>query len=83
MCLARSKTEPRLFTSPFMGEAGEGAVSLRPCSFNLSPPYCAQTENIVLPLHREITDWFAGKGWAPRAHQLAVLEATEAGDWRC
>jgi len=33
-----------------------------------------------LPLHHEITDWFAGKGWAPRAHQLAVLEATEAGD---
>jgi ATP-dependent Lhr-like helicase len=33
-----------------------------------------------LPLRSEITDWFAGKGWAPRAHQLAVLEATEAGD---
>ena len=33
-----------------------------------------------MPLRSEITDWFAGKGWAPRAHQLAVLEATEAGD---
>jgi ATP-dependent Lhr-like helicase len=32
-----------------------------------------------LPLHPQITDWFAGKGWAVRKHQLDVLEATEAG----
>ena len=32
-----------------------------------------------MPLHPQITDWFAGKGWAPRKHQLDVLEATEAG----
>jgi ATP-dependent helicase Lhr and Lhr-like helicase len=32
-----------------------------------------------VPLHPQITDWFAHKGWAPRAHQLDVLEATEAG----
>nr|WP_248307248.1 MULTISPECIES: ligase-associated DNA damage response DEXH box helicase [unclassified Devosia] len=25
-----------------------------------------------------ITDWFASKGWAPRAHQLAVLESWNA-----
>jgi ATP-dependent Lhr-like helicase len=24
-------------------------------------------------------DWFADKGWSPRAHQLALLEAAEAG----
>jgi ATP-dependent Lhr-like helicase len=33
-----------------------------------------------VPLHPRIADWFAKKGWAPRAHQLAVLEATEAGE---
>lgn len=32
-----------------------------------------------MPLHAQITEWFASKGWAPRAHQLDVLEATEAG----
>ncbi|MDB5621473.1 MAG: helicase, partial [Devosia sp.] len=26
-----------------------------------------------------ITQWFAGKGWAPRAHQLAVLDSWNAG----
>ena len=24
--------------------------------------------------------WFAARGWAPRAHQLDVLEAAEAGE---
>jgi ATP-dependent helicase Lhr and Lhr-like helicase len=33
-----------------------------------------------VPLHPSIVDWFAAKGWAPRPHQLDVLEATEAGD---
>ncbi len=33
-----------------------------------------------MPLHPSIVDWFATKGWAPRPHQLDVLEATEAGD---
>ncbi|MBD0275334.1 MAG: DEAD/DEAH box helicase, partial [Acetobacteraceae bacterium] len=23
--------------------------------------------------------WFAGRGWAPRPHQLALVEAAEAG----
>ncbi|WP_374626805.1 DEAD/DEAH box helicase, partial [Devosia sp.] len=32
-----------------------------------------------LPLHPEIQRWFAAKGWTPRAHQLEVLAATEAG----
>ena len=32
-----------------------------------------------MPLRPEITGWFASKGWAPRKHQLSVLEATEAG----
>ncbi|WP_423069023.1 ligase-associated DNA damage response DEXH box helicase [Devosia sp. CN2-171] len=32
-----------------------------------------------MSLRPEITDWFAQKGWAPRQHQLSVLEATEAG----
>jgi len=32
-----------------------------------------------LPLHPEIERWFAAKGWTPRAHQLEVLAATEAG----
>ncbi|HUT49170.1 MAG TPA: ligase-associated DNA damage response DEXH box helicase [Alphaproteobacteria bacterium] len=25
-------------------------------------------------------DWFAGRGWAPHAHQLAMLEAAKAGE---
>lgn len=33
----------------------------------------------AVPLHPKISDWFARAGWAPRAHQLAVLTATEAG----
>jgi ATP-dependent helicase Lhr and Lhr-like helicase len=33
-----------------------------------------------LPLHPAIDQWFAAKGWAPRAHQLAVLAATAAGE---
>jgi ATP-dependent Lhr-like helicase len=32
-----------------------------------------------LPLNPTITDWFARKGWAPRAHQLAVLGAWNQG----
>ncbi|MDP1731194.1 MAG: ligase-associated DNA damage response DEXH box helicase [Devosia sp.] len=32
-----------------------------------------------MPLHPTISEWFASKGWEPRAHQLDVLEATEAG----
>ena len=32
-----------------------------------------------MPLHPIIESWFASKGWAPRAHQLEVLEATAAG----
>ena len=32
-----------------------------------------------MALQPQIAEWFASKGWAPRAHQLDVLEATEAG----
>ncbi|MDX2155326.1 MAG: DEAD/DEAH box helicase, partial [Hyphomicrobiaceae bacterium] len=31
-----------------------------------------------MPLHPTIANWFEQKGWAPRTHQLAVLDATEA-----
>ncbi len=31
-----------------------------------------------MPLHPQIADWFAGKGWAPRKHQLDVLASWEA-----
>ena len=30
-------------------------------------------DRMPLPLHPTIADWFARKGWAPRAHQLDVL----------
>jgi ATP-dependent helicase Lhr and Lhr-like helicase len=30
-------------------------------------------------LDKKIADWFVGKGWAPRDHQLDVLEAARAG----
>ena len=33
-----------------------------------------------MPLAPIITDWFAGKGWAPREHQLAVLSAWRDGE---
>ena len=32
-----------------------------------------------MPLNPTIADWFARKGWTPRAHQLDVLAAHEAG----
>ncbi|MFC0010698.1 ligase-associated DNA damage response DEXH box helicase [Devosia nitrariae] len=32
-----------------------------------------------LELHPTIAAWFAGKGWAPRQHQLDVLESWQAG----
>ncbi|RUT34505.1 ligase-associated DNA damage response DEXH box helicase [Arsenicitalea aurantiaca] len=32
----------------------------------------------MAPLPGIIEDWFRAKGWAPRAHQLAVLEASQA-----
>ena len=32
------------------------------------------------PLPARFADWFAARGWTPRAHQLAVLEATRSGD---
>ncbi|WP_194150977.1 ligase-associated DNA damage response DEXH box helicase [Sphingomonas glacialis] len=33
----------------------------------------------VFDLPAPITDWFAAKGWAPRAHQLAMLDVARAG----
>ncbi|WP_417310729.1 ligase-associated DNA damage response DEXH box helicase [Devosia sp.] len=32
-----------------------------------------------MPLHPQIEDWFAGRGWSPRQHQRDVLAATQAG----
>ena len=29
---------------------------------------------------QHIQNWFAARGWAPRPHQLAVLEHAAAGD---
>jgi ATP-dependent Lhr-like helicase len=31
-------------------------------------------------LPKVFADWFAARGWTPRAHQLAMLEAAEAGE---
>ncbi len=31
-------------------------------------------------LPQRFVDWFAGRGWTPRAHQLAVLAAARAGE---
>jgi len=31
------------------------------------------------PLPAALADWFAGKGWSPRRHQLAMLKAARAG----
>ena len=31
------------------------------------------------PLPARFADWFASRGWAPRAHQLAVLQAARGG----
>ncbi|MGY2734862.1 ligase-associated DNA damage response DEXH box helicase [Sphingomonas sp. UYP23] len=33
----------------------------------------------VSDLPAPITDWFAAKGWAPRAHQVAMLDVARAG----
>ncbi len=33
-----------------------------------------------LSLPQPITDWFTAKGWAPRRHQLAMLDVARAGD---
>ncbi|MBA3405366.1 MAG: DEAD/DEAH box helicase, partial [Gemmatimonadaceae bacterium] len=32
------------------------------------------------PLPESIDNWFAARGWAPRRHQLAMLDAARAGD---
>jgi ATP-dependent Lhr-like helicase len=43
-------------------------------------PYWPEQNQIIEPpldLHPRITDWFGRKGWAPRPHQLAVLETWE------
>jgi ATP-dependent Lhr-like helicase len=37
----------------------------------------AKDRIVHLPLHPRIADWFATKGWAPRRHQLDVLECFE------
>jgi ATP-dependent Lhr-like helicase len=34
---------------------------------------------MVEALPEVITRWFAGKGWAPRRHQLEMLAAARAG----
>src|SRR5262245_28031597 len=41
----------------------------------------ALPESAVAPplLPKVFTDWFAKRGWAPRAHQLELLEKAQAG----
>lgn len=34
----------------------------------------------MIDLPAPLTDWFAGKGWAPRRHQMEMLAAARAGD---
>lgn len=41
------------------------------------PPEDAAPAPAILP--RRFADWFAGRGWTPRAHQLALVEAGLAG----
>ena len=36
--------------------------------------------NSMTALHPKITTWFERKGWAPREHQLAMLEHGMAGE---
>ncbi len=33
----------------------------------------------AVPLPEPFARWFAARGWAPRAHQLALLEKARAG----
>jgi ATP-dependent Lhr-like helicase len=37
-----------------------------------------QTDDTALP--RVFTDWFAGRGWQPRAHQLALIAHAQRGE---
>jgi ATP-dependent Lhr-like helicase len=39
----------------------------------------AQSDAPVFALPETISRWFAGRGWAPRSHQLAVAEAAQRG----
>ncbi len=52
---------------------------LRPASLRRvsRPARRARTEVAVLP--PAFAAWFAGRGWTPRPHQLALLEKTRAG----
>jgi ATP-dependent Lhr-like helicase len=43
----------------------------------------ARTASLTRPpttLPAVITDWFGARGWAPRRHQLEMVEAANAGD---
>jgi len=44
----------------------------------LAAPSPSQTT--TQPLPKPFTGWFAGRGWTPHAHQLAMLEAARAGE---
>ncbi|MGU7831220.1 DEAD/DEAH box helicase, partial [Escherichia coli] len=35
---------------------------------------------LTAPLPPAIIEWFAAKGWVPRAHQLAMLDVARRGD---
>jgi ATP-dependent Lhr-like helicase len=43
-------------------------------------PTKARTQTLSEPLPKPFRDWFAARGWAPHAHQLAMLEAARAGE---
>jgi len=37
-------------------------------------------QTLPAPFPKRFADWFAARGWAPHAHQLAMLEAARAGE---
>jgi len=39
-----------------------------------------RTHTLPAPFPRQFRDWFAARGWAPHAHQLAMLETARAGE---
>jgi ATP-dependent helicase Lhr and Lhr-like helicase len=43
-------------------------------------PTQARTQTLPEPFPKPFGDWFAARGWAPHAHQLAMLEAARAGE---
>ncbi len=54
------------------------SLQLRKAAFSMSQPAASKPRApAVLP--SDFADWFAGRGWTPRPHQLALAEAGLAG----